>query len=502
MRPTLATTFSWAILGIVALSLASSLVAVYGAWRVNVRLQETARDNLPTVRAEEAEVILDDRAALLANLALNPADQDAEKNLAALDGRFRDWIAAVRSAKLVTDDEAEFLRRLERTWGDLHRAQNRIVSLIKRGDLDGAKALLVSKASRETADQARQLCDQLIAANNHDVQFFMGRAAARVQNTTLIVGAAGILTFILGGFLLWLFFYRVLFPLRGLVADAQSFRGAADDGQPAKDELRSMGAHLRSLMSDVLDTRTRLDHSRERLLAAEKLASVGKIAASVAHEIRNPLTAMKMWLFSLQESANGDAAMAAKLRIVSEEIDRLEGIVRNFLDFSRPAPPQLQSFDCGELLNATVELLAPRLAEQHIHVERSEPAEAPAVRADPAQLKQVLLNLLNNAADAMPNGGEIRLVASVEEDAEGRNMVVLRVSDTGGGMPAEVQRRVFEPFFTTKESGTGLGLSIAAQTMARQGGAIVLESSGEHGSTFAVWTPVAVEEARAQNSRS
>ena len=153
-----------------------------------------------------------------------------------------------------------------------------------------------------------------------------------------MVGISSVLTLLLGGFLLWLFFYRVLFPLRGMVADAQLYRGdrhAADKGSE-EDELRMMGNHLRNLMSDVSDTRSRLERSRNQLLVAEKLASVGKLAASVAHEIRNPLTAMKMWLFSIQEAVRGNADLGRKLGIISEEIARLESIVRDFLEFSRP----------------------------------------------------------------------------------------------------------------------------------------------------------------------
>ena len=121
--------------------------------------------------------------------------------------------------------------------------------------------------------------------------------------------------------------------------------------------------------------------------------------------------------------------------------------------------------------------------------------------ADAAQFKQVLLNLLGNAADAMAGGGEIRIAATAEKDADGRPMVVVRVCDTGPGMPPDVQRRIFEPFFTTKEKGTGLGLCIAAQIMARHDGGLVLESSTEKGTTFAVWMPIAPEGLDGQNPR-
>ena len=122
--------------------------------------------------------------------------------------------------------------------------------------------------------------------------------------------------------------------------------------------------------------------------------------------------------------------------------------------------------------------------------------------ADAAQLKQVLLNLLGNATDAMTGGGVIRITSNLEKDADGRPMVVVRFCDTGPGMPHDVQCRIFEPFFTTKEKGSGLGLCIAAQVMDRHGGGLVLESSTEKGTTFAVWIPIAAENPHAQDSRS
>ena len=131
------------------------------------------------------------------------------------------------------------------------------------------------------------------------------------------------------------------------------------------------------------------------------------------------------------------------------------------------------------------------LKEKNITIVQGAATDLPPVVTDPEQLKQVLINLLNNAAEATPNGGEIHIVTTVEKEADGRSMVVVRISDSGCGMDEDVQRRVFEPFFSTKEEGTGLGLCIAARIMAAQDGLLVLESSSEKGTTFAVWTPIA-----------
>ena len=312
---------------------------------------------------------------------------------------------------------------------------------------------------------------------------------------TWAVALCDAVTIGLGGILLWMFFQGVLLPLRGMVADARLFHGdrAGLAERSPEDETRAVGQYLRSLMSDVADTRSRLEQSQQRLLSAEKLASVGKLAASVAHEIRNPLTAVKMWLFSIRESVRGNPDLDRKVGIVSEEITRLESIVRNFLEFSRPPALHRQAQSIVPVIDQTLELLGPRLQEGQIQVVRV-PAPRPAlppVWADAERLKQVLINLVANAAEAMAGGGELRISTAVERDPDGRAMVVVRIQDTGPGMPPDVQDRVFEPFFTTKEQGTGLGLCIAAQIMARHDGLLVLERTNDQGTVFAVWTPVA-----------
>ncbi len=319
-----------------------------------------------------------------------------------------------------------------------------------------------------------------------------------------MVGISGGLTLLLGGFLLWLFFYRVLVPLRGMVAEVHIYRGNPQehDNGAVEDEMHIMGGYLRNLMSEVTDSRSRLERGRDRLLVAEKLASVGKLAASVAHEIRNPLTAMKMWLFSIHEMARGNKEMVRRLGIVSEEIARLEHIVRDFLEFSRPPVPQCSPRDVGTVIDETLKLLEPRLQWGKVRVVRMARGALPPVIVDASQLKQVLLNLLGNAVDAMPCGGEIQISSAKETNADGHPMVVVRISDTGTGVPPDIQPRIFEPFFSTKESGTGLGLSIAAQVMNHHGGTLVLESSTDKGTTFAVWLPIAPKDAHAEDSHS
>jgi signal transduction histidine kinase len=507
MRLSLATNFSVSILGVVALAIASSLVTLFAAWRIRVRLDEASEENSVSVRAEEFEIAIYEGDNLIACGLLDGVDRDKgkpawEESYRGLKPRFQDWIAAVRASPPLADeedDETIILSQLGKTWAELDRRREDVIALQKQGDTGRAKAVFTTDVGRLSAEAGR-LCRRLIAIRERASGASIEKARQRIGKTTWAVGLSSGLTLVLGGILLWLFFYRVLFPLRGMVADTQHTTGSiADSGHP-QDELRMVGDHLRNLMSDVSDTRTRLERSRNQLLVAEKLASVGRLAASVAHEIRNPLTAMKMWLFSIQEATPATfrtpeicADMRRKLAIISEEIARLETILRNFLEFSRPVTLHCEPRDVSVVIDHTLELLIPRFQSEKVHIICTPPVGLPPVMADGDQLKQVLLNLLGNAADAMPGGGEIRIQSSAETDADGRPMVVVRIRDSGPGMPPDLKRRIFEPFFTTKEKGTGLGLCIAAQIMARHGGSLVLEASSERGATFAIWLPLAPE---------
>jgi len=291
--------------------------------------------------------------------------------------------------------------------------------------------------------------------------------------------------------LLWLLIRGVLIPIRRMVADADLFAGG-DTGtvtEPEGDELRLVGRHFRALMTDVAKTRLTLAESRSRLLSAERLASVGKLAASVAHEMRNPLSSMKMWLYSIRKTTSSDPALDRKLGILSEEINRLESIVRNFLEFSRPPAVKLQPCSVLQVMEKTLEIVHPWLDTKNIRVLQDHAHDLPQVRADPEQLKQVFANLLDNAAAAMPGGGEISISSSAEADGAGCPWIAVRIRDTGPGIPDDVRARMFEPFFTTKDDGTGLGLCIAANIMVRHGGQLILESSTSRGTTFAVRVP-------------
>lgn len=241
----------------------------------------------------------------------------------------------------------------------------------------------------------------------------------------------------------------------------------------------------------IVPLRTKLVESETLRERQEKLASLGMLAAGVAHEIRNPLTAIKAALFLQQKKFQPGSQEAADARRIDREIQRLEHIVNDFLLFARPAQAQLTPTAAAEPLREVAALLAPELAKHHLRLE-IEAGPPLAVAADPDQLKQVLINLVRNAADATGQHGTIKLRARAARRplaGQERDAVVLEVEDHGDGISAEVQARLFDPFFSTKPTGTGLGLPIAARIVEAHGGVIEYQTAHGTGTVFGVVLP-------------
>ena len=227
------------------------------------------------------------------------------------------------------------------------------------------------------------------------------------------------------------------------------------------------------------------------LAESKKLASLSVLASGVAHEIRNPLTAIKARLYTHQKRLTPGSPEAADGEFVSEEIGRLERIVREFLQFARPGDPVFEAVSPAELLSEVRDLLAVQLAMDAIHLAVADTVETP-VRADRQQIKQVLVNLVRNAAESIGRDGAITLRARRPGPGFGArdwDAVALEVKDTGPGIPPEARARLFDPFFTTKASGTGLGLSIAARIVEKHGGTLSFKTHGRCGTTFRLVLP-------------
>jgi len=253
--------------------------------------------------------------------------------------------------------------------------------------------------------------------------------------------------------------------------------------------VAAMGAVI--YRDTIAPMRTRLVESQTLLERQQKLATLGTLAAGIAHEIRNPLTSLKARLYTLEKHLQLVPAARKDTDIISAEISRLERIVQDVLSFARPSDPKLEVIAIDTLLGEVQGLVSPNLESRQVQlVVESSPQLL--IRADSGHLKQVVINLVRNAAEAIDGTGTVTLRARAGRAALGgreTNTVILEVSDTGKGIPPEVEKRLFDPFFSTKETGTGLGLPIAARIIERHGGVLQYQTRPGHGTTFGIVLP-------------
>ena len=226
---------------------------------------------------------------------------------------------------------------------------------------------------------------------------------------------------------------------------------------------------------------------QEQLVQASKMSAVGELAAAVAHEVNNPLTGILGFAELLMAELPEDDPRHAEAAVIRDEAVRSRSIIRALLEFARPHPPQRIPSDVNELARSALELIRFRASEAGVRIVASY-GDLPSVAIDSDAFRQVLLNLFNNAVDAMPFGGELRIMTVAERERLG-----IVVSDVGVGMDTSTRERIFAPFFSTRAGsagGTGLGLSVSLQIVESHGGSIDVESTPGRGSVFTVWMPL------------
>jgi signal transduction histidine kinase len=241
----------------------------------------------------------------------------------------------------------------------------------------------------------------------------------------------------------------------------------------------------------IAPLRHQLNETQAIMVRQEKLASLGSLAAGVAHEIRNPLTAIKVRLYSLKKSLPDGGVGNEDTTVIGDELNRLERIVQDFLHFARPSEPEFVVAPVQRISEEVCALLRPQLEKSGIHL-NVEPSESAWVRADTQQIKQVLINLIQNSADSIGHDGVITLRTRHEHGSAFRGIgrtVAFDVEDNGKGIPPELRKRLFDPFFTTKEGGTGLGLPIAARIVEKHGGELRYQTELRRGTIFSVILP-------------
>ena len=279
--------------------------------------------------------------------------------------------------------------------------------------------------------------------------------------------------------------------------DIPFVQALADLTAVAIDELQQR-ARAAMLQRDLAITQSlhaeaqaRLNAAQAQLLQSAKLAAVGELSASVAHEINNPLYAARNSLYLVEQDMDADHPQRAFLAIAQQELGRIARIITRMRDFYRPTRAELTATSVNILLRETLELVQTHLRHGHIHAVATLNPDLPATVAHADQLRQVFLNIILNACDAMPRGGDLRVTTQLlHARPEAPPTIGIHITDTGVGIATEHLSHIFEPFYTTKVQGTGLGLAISAHIITQHSGRISVESEPGQGTTFTILLPV------------
>jgi len=271
-----------------------------------------------------------------------------------------------------------------------------------------------------------------------------------------------------------------------------------------KDELGLLAKSFNNMVGSLEKTKRELEeYHTAQIEKAAKLASLGEVASGIAHEIKNPLTGISCAIQVLYSELSDDDIKKALITEVLNQIKRLDGTVKDLLVFAKPKPPYLVSSKIYDVVEKAMFLVNNEAKKQNITIETDINRDIPEIMMDPDQMQQVLLNLMINAVQAMPEGGKLSVSASVKDYKEVRSgitaalsadkAVEVKIQDSGEGISPEDMEHIFEPFFTKKSKGTGLGLSISRKIIRGHGGEIICESNKGKGTLFVIYLPIPFE---------
>jgi signal transduction histidine kinase len=376
----------------------------------------------------------------------------------------------------------------KRFWTELQE----IIEQVPAAQLaDAVRALIDDVLVREVLEPAHEYLD----FTEEEVKASIAKNQVlgdRLVYGLLLLGTCGSAAGLVAGFGLARGLSRSLVQLSVLIRDtAGHLEEDAGSITFSGGDLRELENVLRLITERVGSIMRRLQQRERDFLLAEQLAAVGQLAAGMAHELRNPLTSMKLLVQGSQVGTGdawaGAALSSRDLAVLEEEITRLEQLVQSFLDFARPPKPDMRILDVCPLVEQTLALVAGRAAAASSRVEFVAHVRPATTVIDPGQVRQVLLNLVLNALDASGSGGTISV--TLEREAEG--WLNIQVADRGCGLPPALAERIFEPFTTTKETGLGLGLSICRRIVTAHGGTLTGANRAGGGAVFTLRLPAA-----------
>ena len=468
---------------LVMITFLGGLIMVWYTYRMEGLLTEIIDQNLAAFNsAEELETALVNQKGFVTYYFLD-GDPEWLRQLGEYRQIFKERLKSVRALGL-KEKEKQALDRIESEYNQYIASKDQVIALYQEGDRESGARL--HKKVRDQFFKIIALCDQFKDLHQQRIEQSRRISLTQAKNLRIVAGTAMLIVLILGVLLAFVLISNILAPIRSLVGESDE----KNRFEKSDDEVKALSRRVRGLMEDIDQTHSELEKSRETLLQAEKLALVGKLAAGMAHSIRNPLTSVKMRLFSLDRTLDLSATQKEDFEVISDEIRHIDTIVQNFLEFSRPPKLKMQKVSPSEVVDMTLQMLKHRLESYDVEIKLDRRQPLPEIQADPEQLKEVLVNLIVNAYEAMERSGTIEIREEEIKTESGGRMIMIGLTDNGPGIPEAIKDKVFQPFYSTKEEGTGLGLSICARIIEEHGGTLELTSVEGKGTTFTIEIPV------------
>jgi len=314
---------------------------------------------------------------------------------------------------------------------------------------------------------------------------------AEVRRTSMLllgIGVLGLLIGIIGA--TWLA-RRITTPLQKLVEGTKHISRGDFSLQidiDSQDEVGNLARSFNEMSSQLQLLQKRMEEANKRLIQVEKLASIGHISAGIAHEIRNPLTAVKLNIQKISAKENLDEGDLINLEISQEGIAQIEKFIKELLNYARVSELNLDWFAMDQIIDGSIKMIADSLELKNVTIEKHYAPDMPQVHVDADKVRQVILNMLRNSCEAVDDGGKIKVCIEKADTPLGPRLRT-EISDNGRGFPQKDWENVFEPFYTTKASGIGLGLAIARKILEQHEGTIRVRAQEGRGSCFEILLP-------------
>jgi signal transduction histidine kinase len=481
---------------VVGVSIVLLAVGLVTAWYVELLQQNAAAvlvQNVASIRAaEELEIGLRKVRSRVNTFRLT-GDRGYLDDIPALRADAdRVLQEAVRLGS--TEREKELMEQVTRGYARFFDECDRLVQLAAQpGRHDEQWSVVLDVLQEEIVDPAHEYLDinaKLMAKSSEQSEQMAGRMVVAL----LLLGTTGPVAGLLAGFGIARGVSRSIVqlsvPIRDTAGKLNEVVGpitvsAGAGFEELELQLRKMADHVGTVVEQ-------LQQSQREVLRAEQLAAVGQLAAGVAHELRNPLMSIKL-LAQTAAKQGTDACLRGKdIEVLHVATTRLENSLQSLLDFARPSKPEKRRFELRPVVDETIGLVSGRASRQSVRIDLDAPGGPIELIADIGQIRQVLLNLLLNALDALPSGGSIHLRWNSDDRAVAMgetNWILIQVCDTGSGIPPDLGDQIFEPFVSSKDTGTGLGLTISRRIVEAHGGRIDAASRPEGGAIFTIRLP-------------